>query len=389
MFRFCTVRRITFGNGSINELSKEITDLNGRNVIIVTDKRLSRSLIPNLTVSLESAGVKYEVWDEVVPEPDLETVKLAVEAVRRRGFDTVVGIGGGSSLDTAKLAANLASADKPLESYVDAPLPERKLKLILCPTTAGTGSEVTKLAVFGVPEKNIKYVFDSDSLYADVAIVDPDLTLTTPPSVTADTGVDALCHAIESYTSIYSSPITDVIAEEAIKIINRALREAYSNGSNVKARTEMSYAALLSGIAFNNAGTSLAHALGYAHAHIHKSPHGKSVGVTMPYVLQYNAISNIEKHARIARLLGENIDGMNPRDAALMAGIAFMKIIKDLNYPLKLIDLGVDEEKIPEVAERIFFSKKHVSRNPRAVRKDEMIELVRRAIYGDLIVPEP
>ena len=144
----------------------------------------------------------------------------------------------------------------------------------------------------------------------------------------------------------------------------------------------MSYASLLAGIAFNVAGTSLGHALGYAHSHIHKSPHGKSVGITMPYVLQYNAIANLEKHARIAKLLGANVDGISLRDAALNSGVEFMKLLEDLHIPTKLLDVGAGEDDVDEIAARIFLSERHVSRNPRVVKKADMRELVKRALYG-------
>lgn len=227
-------------------------------------------------------------------------------------------------------------------------------------------------------------MFDSDSLYADTAIIDPLLTVSAPPSVTANSGIDAICHAIEAYTSKLSNPISDMFAERAIKIGSRAIREAYANGENLKARSDMSYAALLAGIAFNSVGTSLAHALGYAHSHIHHSPHGKSVAITMPYVLQYNAIADFEKHPKITLLLGESVKGLSLRAAAFRSAKAFMKLLADLDIPVRLLDVGAKDDDIDEIVERIFLSEKHVSRNPRTVRKEDMREVVRRAIYGEL-----
>jgi len=150
----------------------------------------------------------------------------------------------------------------------------------------------------------------------------------------------------------------------------------------VRARTEMSYASLLAGVAFNSAGTGLGHALGYAHNHIHHSPHGKSVGITMPYVLQYNAIADLEKHARIAKALGEV--GSSQRETALKAGIGFAKLLKDVGIPYRLSDVGAGEEDIEEIVKRIFLSEKHVQRNPRVVRKEDMYGVVRKSIHGIL-----
>ena len=374
-FAFSCVR-IIFGIDSIKRLREEVMRLKGEKVVVVTDRALKKVGEEICEILSE---FNCEMWSEVEPEPEIGIVD---ELLSRVKFDTVIGIGGGSTLDVAKLSAVAAGGNVKAAELVDRHLPERKARLILCPTTAGTGSEVTKLAVFKIPGREVKYVFDSDSLYADAAIIDPKLTVSAPPGVTASSGIDAICHAIEAYTSLLSNPISDMFAEKAIKIASKAVREVYANGNNLKARTEMSYAALLAGIAFNNAGTSLAHALGYAHSYIHGSPHGKSVGMTMPYVLQYNAIADFVKHARIARFLGEKVAGMSLRDAAFQAGVGFAKLLEDLNIPTRLLDVGAEEDDVEEIAERIFLSKKHVSRNPREVRKEEMQDLVRKAIYG-------
>ncbi len=376
-FAFSCVR-IIFGIDSIKRLREEVMRLKGEKVVVVTDRALKKVEEEICEILSE---FNCEMWSEVEPEPEIGIVD---ELLSRVKFDTVIGIGGGSTLDVAKLSAVAAGGNVKAAELVDRHLPERKARLILCPTTAGTGSEVTKLAVFKIPGREVKYVFDSDSLYADAAIIDPKLTVSAPPGVTASSGIDAICHAIEAYTSLLSNPISDMFAEKAIKIASKAVREVYANGNNLKARTEMSYAALLAGIAFNNAGTSLAHALGYAHSYIHGSPHGKSVGMTMPYVLQYNAIADFVKHARIARFLGEKVAGMSLRDAAFQAGVGFAKLLEDLNIPTRLLDVGAEEDDVEEIAERIFLSKKHVSRNPREVRKEEMQDLVRKAIYGTI-----
>ncbi|WP_456467900.1 iron-containing alcohol dehydrogenase [Archaeoglobus sp.] len=376
-FAFSCVR-IIFGIDSIKRLREEVMRLKGEKVVVVTDRALKKVGEEICEILSE---FNCEMWSEVEPEPEIGIVDDLLSRVK---FDTVIGIGGGSTLDVAKLSAVAAGGNVKVAELVDRHLPERKARLILCPTTAGTGSEVTKLAVFKIPGREVKYVFDSDSLYADAAIIDPKLTVSAPPGVTASSGIDAICHAIEAYTSLLSNPISDMFAEKAIKIASKAVREVYANGNNLKARTEMSYAALLAGIAFNNAGTSLAHALGYAHSYIHGSPHGKSVGMTMPYVLQYNAIADFVKHARIARFLGEKVAGMSLRDAAFQAGMGFAKLLEDLNIPTRLLDVGAEEDDVEEIAERIFLSKKHVSRNPREVRKEEMQDLVRKAIYGTI-----
>ncbi len=378
-FTFCSVQRIVFGTDSILSLPAEVERLGCKKPIIVTDKAVEKAVVSKLDLG-------YDVCSEVEQEPKLDVVDVVAETIERGKYDIVIGIGGGSVLDTAKLSSIIAFSGKKAAEFIDSNLPARRMKLILCPTTAGTGSEVTKLAVFRVEGMDVKYVFDSDALYADAAIVDPKLTLSAPQSVSVDAGLDALCHAIEAYTSILASPITDMLAERAIEIASRSLREVYANGGNLRARERMSYAALLAGIAFNNAGTSLAHALGYAHSHIHGYSHGRSVAITMPYALQYNAIASLEKHARIAELMGEKVDNVSLRDAAKLAGITFARLLEDVGVPTRL--LGASEDDVEDIVNRIFQSKKHVSRNPRIVKREDMIVLVRKAIYGELEAPQ-
>ena len=382
-FHLSFVRDVIFGWNSINELKRAIEALKGNKVLIITGKRVGKEVV---SAFIEPAleGVNLEVWDDVTPEPGAEVADAARNHVRGGRFDVVVGIGGGSVLDVAKIAAALASTDEPVNSYIGSELPEREVGLILCPTTAGTGSEVTNLAVLELENPRIKHVFEGKSLYADVAIVDPALTLSAPPSVTVSSGIDALCHAIEAFVSLRSNPFTDALAKEAISSISIALREVYSNGKNVEAREKMSLAALLAGIAFNCAGTNLGHAFGYAHSHLHGCSHGVAVAVTMPYVMQYNAMSRIEKHAAIAELMGERVEGLNRVDAAMKAGVAFLRLLEDLNLPARLSDLGIEEDSIPEIVDRIFLSERHVCRNPREVRRDELERLVKDAITGNL-----
>ncbi|MBE8540383.1 iron-containing alcohol dehydrogenase [Geoglobus acetivorans] len=379
MFEFSCVR-VIFGCDTINRLPDEIRKSGGKRVAIVCGKAV-KSTAERICNLINESDIACELWSEIKAEPEIDVVDSFLDSCR---FDTVVGIGGGSTLDVAKLSAAVGNSGKKASDFLRKPLPGRNAGLILCPTTAGTGSEVTKLAVFRLGDRDVKHVFDDPSLYADVAIVDPKLTLSAPPAVTTSSGLDAICHAVEAYTSLLSNPLSDMLAEKAIEKGVRALREAYASGKNLEARIEMSYAALLAGIAFDKAGTSLGHALGYAHAFIHGSPHGKSVGMTQPYVLQYNAIANMEKHARIAALLGERVDSLAPRDAAFLAGIGFVKLLDDLDIPANLIDAGVGEDDVGEIVKRIFMSEKHISRNPRAVRKEEMYELVRKAIHGEL-----
>ncbi len=377
MFRIRSVREVVFGWNSVEALADVVKGLGGRKVLVITGRNVGRSIVPeHILPALQ--GADCEVWDLVVPDPDEGVAEDAMDAVREGGYDTVIGVGGGSAMDIAKIAAALAHSSKPLRSLAGMPISRRDVRLILCPTTAGTGSEVTDLAVIKLGD--MKHVFEGWGLMADCAVVDPALTLSLPESVTLSTGLDALCHAMESFVSVNASPFTDLLALDSTGRAARNLRVVVMDGSNRRGREEMSLASMLAGVAICNAGTVLAHALGYAHSHIHGMPHGISVAVTMPYVLQYNAPASRERHVTLARILG----GDDSEDDALQAGRAFAKLLEDLGVPANLSDLGVEESDIPEIVDRIFMSAKHVLRNPRPVRRDDMHELVRRAIHGEL-----
>lgn len=334
--------------------------------------------------SLGEANIAYEVWDEAESEPSVENAQAAVDMVREGSFDLLIGVGGGSALDVTKTAAIVAKQPGKVREYLGVTLPRPEVPFILIPTTAGTGSEVSNGAVLAVVEESFKYVIYSPLMYPEAAIVDPLMSSTMPPRLTARTGVDALTHAIEAYVSRQASPFTDIFAVEAMKLINQHLRTAYANGENMEARYGMAEASLFAGLAFGNAGTVLGHAAGYAHAHIHHLPHGVSVAVTEPYVLEYNAFADMEKHAHIAWLLGEDVSGLSRRDAALRAAVAFRRLLRDVDMPASLKDVGVEKERMPEIVERVFRSRAHVARNPRKVSKEDMVRVFERAYEGVL-----
>jgi alcohol dehydrogenase len=241
------------------------------------------------------------------------------------------------------------------------------------------------VAIFATQE--VKYALYSPFMYPDVAIVDPELTRTLPPSITARTGVDALCHAIEAYTSLNASPISDAMAIMAINLIVKNIRESYTNDENMEARKNMSLASLVSGLAFGNAGTVIGHACGYAYVYPATKfhfPHGLAIGVTMPYVLEYNASSKLIKHALIAKLLGGEIQSSSLNERALRAASEFKKLLEDLDMPTSLKELGITEDMIPFIAKNVFRSPKHVARNPRKVTEEGMIKLFYKAYEGEL-----
>lgn len=377
-FSYITAKKIVFGINSVNRLKEELDSLKAKKAVIITDKVVSK-IASEIT---QRTHLNAEVWDEAEAEPSLENAKKCVEFVRGGRFDCVIGIGGGSSLDLAKMAAASLASKEEIDSWIGKNI-ECRAPLVLIPTTAGTGSEVSNAAVFATP--SVKYVFYGSALYPDVAIVSPELTLSVPQKTTANTGIDALCHAVESYVSLEASPITEQFSLRAIELISHNIRRAYAHGDDINAREKMSLAALMAGIAFGNAGTVLGHACGYAYVYpatnLHL-PHGFSIGIMAPYVLEYNAIADFEKHAKIAELLGAKTDGLPLRDRAFMAARAFKDLLKDLGIPTSLKELDIKKEQISDISKNVFKNESHVRRNPRKVNEKEMVSLFEKAYEG-------
>lgn len=383
---FQTAKKILFGRGALKQLGEEAKSIGVHRIAVITDHGVENAgIVDHVTAVLAHEGVDYGVWTQVEPEPALAVGEAAVDFVRDGNYDSVLGLGGGSSLDTAKAAAAAATNPGRLQDWVTEPFHRQPAPFLLLPTTAGTGSEVSNVAIFATPE--VKYALYSPLMYPDLALVDPELTRTLPPPVTACTGVDALCHAMEAYVSLQASPITDTLALKAIRLVTTHLRSAYHDGENMDARTGMALAALLAGMAFGNAGTVLGHACGYAYVYPATSlhfPHGYSIGTTMPYVLDYNALASLEKHATVAELLGEPTAGLSLRRAAFRCAVGFKKLLQDLDMPTSLQAVGVTREMIPSIARNVFRSPKHVARNPRPVTVEDMVALFTKAYDGRL-----
>jgi len=385
-FPFRTAKKILFGTGTIEQVGAELRPAGATNAVIITDKTIAAAgWAQKVAAALGAAGILSTVWDGAEAEPSVEVGERAIDFARGGGFDSVVGLGGGSAMDIAKGAAVGLTNEGHVMRWIKEGFKRPLAPLALCPTTAGTGSEVSDTAVFATPELKVGLV--SSMLYPDVALVDPGLTVSMPGPVTANTGVDALCHAIEGFQSVQANPLTDAIALEAMRMVNKYLRRAYCKGSDMEAREGMSLASLLAGIVMGNADTTIGHACGYAYVYpatnIHL-PHGYAIAVTFPYVMEYNALAQFEKHAMIADVLGEDIEGMPLRDAAYAAALAFKTLLEDLKMPTSLKEVGVERSMIPMIAQNVLKSPNHCRRNPREVTEAGMIELFTHAYEGTL-----
>ena len=397
--------QIYFERGSLQVLSQ----INSTKAFIVTDPvMLKLGFVDKAIYHLDKKGIKYEIFSDVEPDPSVETVEKGVKIMKKFEPDTIIAIGGGSPIDAAKgmwlfyehdnikfdnLKLKFMDIRKRTYKFPDL---GKKATFIAIPTTSGTGSEVTAFAVITDKKKNIKYPLADYELTPDIAIIDPDLTATIPPSVTADTGLDALTHAIEAYVSVMASDYTDALAEKAIKLIFENLEEAYKNGNNKIAREKMHNASCIAGMAFTNAflgiNHSMAHILG-AKFHI---PHGRANAVLLPYVIEYNAaLPNklaafpqyeypiaAEKYSYIARLLG--LQASTKEEGVKNLTKAIQDLMKKLNMPLTLKEMGVQksqfEKELFEMAD-IALNDQCTGSNPRMPLISEIIEIYKKA-YG-------
>ncbi|MGG2091060.1 iron-containing alcohol dehydrogenase [Priestia aryabhattai] len=385
---FRTAETLVTGSGSISKIGEEAKKLNAKKVIIITDKVIRQTgLLSKVINPLEEAGLATDIIDDVVPEPPFENLEQMITQIEGKGYDLLVGVGGGSALDIAKVLSIMLTNNEDVRDLVGIEKVKNPgVPTILVPTTSGTGSEVTYNAIFTDIRDKVKKGIVSPYLLPKVAIVDPELTLTVPPAVTAATGMDALVHAVESYTAIRADELTDGIALQAIKLISRSLRKAVYNGKDLKAREDMAMGSLLAGISLGNAGVGAVHALAYPLGGKFKVPHGVANSLLLPFVMKYNAVADLEKFAEVAKAMGENVDGLSLREAADRAVQALAQLSKDVGIPSSLKEVGVTASDISDLAEEASKIDRLLNNNPRWLTVKEIKKIYEEA-YGSVEVP--
>jgi alcohol dehydrogenase class IV len=377
---FKIANKLITGAAAIEQLSAELTRLNVQNPLIVTDAILVQSGTVDLALA-QLGGRRYGVFDQVKPEPEISIVEDCTRAYREGGHDGLIGVGGGSAIDIAKGVAAFAGHEGSLGELFGVDQVERKgPPLIAIPTTAGTGSEVTNVAIFSDKQAQLKKGIVSDYLLPDVALVSPLMTLTCPRSVTAASGVDALVHAIEAYLSVNASPITDAIALGAIKLIVKALPKAYANPSSLQAREDMATASLMAGMAFGNAGVGAVHALAYPLGGRFNIAHGVSNALLLPYVMEWNKLACVERMRDIAEAMGVRVAHLSDKDAADLAVKAMADLCAAVEIPTGLRSFNVPEDAIPAMAEEASKIERLMRNNPRTLTAVD-IEKIYRAAY--------
>lgn len=370
------------GRGAIASLSGELKRFNAQKVLLVTDAGVMKAgLDGHVVQAIEGGGAGVDIFSDVEPEPSSDTVDKVGRMVREKGYGALVALGGGSPMDVAKGAAVLATNGGLIGDYVGVNLiPKPGIPAIMVPTSSGTGSEVTKVAIFKFKEEQVKKGVASNYLMARVAIVDPLLTLTMPPHITAATGIDALVHAIESYTSLNATAQTDIFALEAVRLIAGNLRVAVFNGKDLHARENMSLAAYFAGVSFGNAGVGAVHALAYPLGGRFHVAHGVSNALLLPWVLEFNIVGSIEKFARVAEAMGEPVQGKSIRDAAMMVLKAVRELSADLGIPRTLKEVGVTEGDIEFLTLSAEKQTRLLVNNPRAMSRKDIEGVYRKAL---------
>jgi alcohol dehydrogenase class IV len=375
---FYSSNKLIFGSDSARSIAGEVQQLRGTKVLLVTDPGVAQAdLLKPVKESLESGGIPYAVFDKVEPEPPSRLVGEGVKQCKSEGCDLVVGIGGGSSLDVAKGIAIMAINEGDVIDYGGMDMvPKRGLPKILLPTTAGTGSEVTRVIVVTDEKENVKKAIYSLYCLADVAIVDPLLTITMPPIVTADSGLDALVHAIETYVSADATPFSDILAERAIELIAQYLPMAWAKSSNIEARHFMSLGATLAGIAFSSGGLGAVHALSNCLGVYYHMPHGRSNAVMLPHVMRYNLSGNYEKFTDIAALMDKDVEGLSAMEAAQLSVEAVEELMEIVQVSYHLRDYGVPESDLSKLVEGGMKVSRLFGVNPRDLTEEDV-----RSIY--------
>ncbi|WP_059106154.1 iron-containing alcohol dehydrogenase [Shouchella shacheensis] len=380
------------GWGSLQYLLSEVKKHGARNILVITDPVLvDIGVVKKVVSPLEDAGYHVSIYSEVVPEPPLAVGETLVAYTKREAFDLVIGLGGGSALDLAKLAAVLSAHEGTIERYLNLSgthqLTEKGLPKLLIPTTSGTGSEVTNISVLSL--EHTKDVVTHDYLIADAAIVDPELTLTLPKKVTAATGVDALTHAVEAYVSVYANPVTNGLALQAIRLISRSIRQAVADGGDKQARMDMSYGSYIAGLAFFNAGVAGVHALAYPLGGQFHISHGESNAVLLPYVMGYIRNSCQQQMADILSALGIEAHHLSVEEASKECVNELHRLVKDVGIPSTLEEFGISENALESLTADGVKQKRLLDRSPLPLLEEDIRQIYTAAFKGVVAAPKP
>ena len=395
---------IKFGVDSIQELPSMLERRNVSTATIITDPGVEGAGVIDTIGDVLSGTIDYHVYSDVEPEPSLSVYEDVLSFVEEVDSDVIIGVGGGSSMDVAKTTGIVHEHGGDVLSYAapptggGEPIPGSGTPTICIPTTAGTGSETSPVSVVSLPDEDIKVGLSSRHQIPDTALVDPKLMVSLPPGPTASSGMDALSHALEAYTTTTydarecpSDPldrpdyggrtiVTDQLAKTAISLVSDNLQNAVNNGQNLEARRNMALASLLAGMAFTNAGVTANHALAMATGSEFHIPHGTAVAIYLPAVIEFNAPAAPERFGEIAEMFGVDTTNMDKNEAALQAGEAIDSFADAIDIPDGISEFGVTESDIPILAEKALRLERLISGNPRSADQDEIEQIIQNSL---------
>jgi alcohol dehydrogenase class IV len=380
VFSFQAPANVTFGPGAVGQLPEIVKGL-GKRALVISDPGIAAAgILDRVRSWLHDAGVITEAFTDVEPNPSVETVNKAYALLQRSNAEFLVGLGGGSAMDVAKVASVLARYGGAVGDYEGiGKVPGPGMTTVAIPTTAGTGSEVTVFAVITDRARRFKMTVGSPFLVPQYALCDPELTLSMPPGLTAATGMDALTHGIECYVNRVYHPIAKTLALEAMKLIGPSLRTAYTTGRDLPARTSMLLASTMAAMAFTRTRLGNVHAMSHPLGAHFDVPHGVANAVLLPYVMAWNLPACLATYPQIAAALGEDIAGLSTQDAAERAVDAVQRLSRDVGIPPRLRDVGVTKSGIPQMAADAMKSG-NVLVNPRDTTYDDILYLFETAL---------
>jgi len=380
-FEFLSPTKIIFEVKGAEKLGEKLKAEGWNNAFITADKGIVDSgLLQNIISAFDQSGMNYTVFSDFEANPTTRAVEKGSEVFKNSNCDVLVGIGGGSSIDTAKGVAILTTNPGPLQEYegpekIANPVPP----IVAVPTTAGTGAEVTASTVLTDRDRKYKLSIRSNYLIPVVTLLDPSLLCSLPPKVIAATGMDALVHAVEAYISIWASPLTDQLALASIRTISENIRLFYANPDNIEAAGNMLLASTMAGMSFANARVGCIHALAHSLGGFYNMPHGFACAVLLPHSIDYMLISTPKKISKIASIMGADVNGLNPVEAAKRAVTEIEMLISSLDLPLDFKEHSVKKEDIPRLVESALKTGIHVS-SPRKI-DSEGLETILRAVF--------
>jgi len=377
-FNFYMPTKIHFGQNKIKKVGKIVKPY-GKKAFIVTGKTSARKLgfLKTLEEALKEEKIDAIFFEKVEPNPSVETVEKGAYSFKKEKCDFIVALGGGSPIDAAKAIGILVSNSLPLTQYFGKDKVEKSIPpLIAIPTTAGTGSEVTPYAV--ITESHTKKIITSSKIFPKEAILDPVLTFSLSSTLTSDTGIDALSHAIESYVSKKASPLSETVALQAVKLIGEYLPKVIESPCDIEARSQMMYASLLAGIAISQTGTTLLHSMGYRLTSDFNVPHGRANGILLPSFWEINFSGCPEKFSTLILSLNRGVNKEKTKDAKKSS-----LLVKDFLCRVGLsekITLDIKEENFVQFAKEVIENKRKLKNNPKELNLEDIVKIYKKAL---------